>query len=79
MLDGRVCHRGRYVVGVCTSGDDRVMMVLPVVLLIWMVYVEVEMPNRMNECPVAYELCEGYVSEEEEETPEGEGTKREGC
>lgn len=36
-------------------------MILSVLILVsWIVYVEVEMPNRMNECPVAYELCEGY-------------------
>ena len=42
------------------------MIGLVVVLVSWMVYVEVEMPNRMNECPVAYELCEDYEGEEDE-------------
>ena len=41
-------------------------MILSVLMLVSsMVYEEVEMPNRMNEFPVAYELCEGYEGEEE--------------
>ena len=34
-------------------------MLLPVlVLTAWFVYVEVEMPNRTNECPYAKYACE---------------------
>lgn len=34
-------------------------MILPVLLLTaWFVYVEVEMPNRTNECPYNEYMCE---------------------
>ena len=34
-------------------------MVLPVLLLTaWFIYVEVEMPNRTNECPYVEHKCE---------------------
>lgn len=33
------------------------MFGLVIVLAVWMTYVEVEMPNRTNECPYVEELC----------------------
>jgi len=34
------------------------MWVAVIVLAGWFTYVEVEMPNRTNECPYVKELCE---------------------
>jgi hypothetical protein len=34
-------------------------MLLPLIaLVVWFTYVEVEHPNRVNECPYVEELCE---------------------
>jgi hypothetical protein len=39
------------------------MFGLVIVLAVWMTYVEVEMPNRTNECPYVQEMCEGENDE----------------
>jgi hypothetical protein len=42
-------------------------MILPVLLLTaWFVYVEVEMPNRTNECPYNEYMCEVEEVEDDE-------------
>ena len=34
-------------------------MIIPVIaLVLWIAYVEVEHPNRVNECPYVEEMCE---------------------
>ena len=42
------------------------MWALVIVLGVWMTYVEVEMPERTNECPFNVFACEEEVEEVEE-------------